>query len=106
MKNRIIESISSVNQLLFNRSKNGKEPIVHVELKHYTTQIKKHIKSLDRSMLNFTEINLMIMLIDTIKSIDGYHNEFSDEMLDKVYNKLQKLSDITVISNYEKRSKQ
>jgi len=48
----------------------------------------------------------MIMLIDTIKSIDGYHNDFSDEMLDKVYNKLQKLSDITLISNYEKRSKQ
>ena len=43
------------------------------------------------------------MLIDTIRSLDGYHNEFSDEMLDKVYKKLQKLSDITVLSKYEKR---
>ena len=103
MKNRIIESVSSINELLFNRGRNEKEPIVHIELKHYTTQIKKHIKSLDRSMLNFTEINLMIMLIDTIRSLDGYHNEFSDEMLDKVYKKLQKLSDITVLSKYEKR---
>jgi len=103
MKNRITESISSINELLFNRGRNEKEPIVHIELRHYTTKIKKNIKSLDRLMLTFTEINLMIMLIDTIRSLDGYHNEFSDEMLDKVYKKLQKLSDITVLSKYEKR---
>ena len=95
MKNNISDRIKAHGTFL--------KKIDHAELSLLGRKIVRDAKSLDRTLLTFTQINQIIRLIHLYRQLDGYHHEMSDQKLDSIEDTLQRLMLDSKKTQYEKK---
>jgi hypothetical protein len=102
MKNRKAERIKASATFLKTKSKDYGQAM-NVYCQDHSSKIIKEIGSLNRSLLNFTELNQLIKLICMYRQLDGYYHDMSDQKLDRLETKLHGLMADSKITAHERK---